>query len=311
MEIHFAPLQGHTEYAFRSIHNRIAGGIDCYYTPFLRLEKGSARNKDVRDIRQENNVGVPVVPQLIAADADEFNRLSDLIQQNGWTRADLNLGCSFPMQTKLGRGAGVLSHPDRVEALMNEIAKRPDMSYSVKMRLGMEQSTEWQDLIQILNESRLCQITMHPRTGRQDFKGVADIEDFAKFHAQCTKPLIYNGDLTELEQIRVVAERFPDLKGIMIGRGLLARPTLAKEYRLIEQGSTDVPYSDAQVLKTIKEMHSAWYEHCQNTYQGDHQVLPHLKDFWYYMDTLLPKKVYKAIMKSTSINTYRAAVAAV
>lgn len=37
--IYAAPLQGFTEVAWRNAHAQCLGGVDAYYTPFVRLEK--------------------------------------------------------------------------------------------------------------------------------------------------------------------------------------------------------------------------------------------------------------------------------
>ena len=36
--IHFAPLQGYTDSVYREAHTRVFGGVDTYYTPFVRIE---------------------------------------------------------------------------------------------------------------------------------------------------------------------------------------------------------------------------------------------------------------------------------
>ena len=55
MKLYASPLQGFTEAPWRNIHHELFGGIDAYYTPFVRVEKGEFRNKDIRDIEKENN----------------------------------------------------------------------------------------------------------------------------------------------------------------------------------------------------------------------------------------------------------------
>ena len=45
--IHFAPLQGYTDSVYREAHAQIFGGVETYYTPFVRLEKTGFRNKAV------------------------------------------------------------------------------------------------------------------------------------------------------------------------------------------------------------------------------------------------------------------------
>ena len=95
--IHFAPLQGYTDSVYREAHTRVFGGVDTYYTPFVRIEKGGFRNKDLKDIACDRNRQVHVVPQLIASTPDEFRSIVRLFQENGYREADINLGCPFPM----------------------------------------------------------------------------------------------------------------------------------------------------------------------------------------------------------------------
>ena len=67
LPIHFAPLQGYTDAVYRLAHARIFGGIDTYYSPFVRVEHGEIRRKDARDISSKNNrEGIHLIPQLIA-----------------------------------------------------------------------------------------------------------------------------------------------------------------------------------------------------------------------------------------------------
>ena len=140
MYIAFAPLQGYTDCIYRRAHHECVGGVDEYYTPFVRIEHGEIRKKDLRDIDPERNSGVPTVPQVIAKDGDEFARLCDALQGQGWQRIDINMGCPFPMQVKAGRGSGLLQHPDKVEEILREMQSRPEVTFSVKMRLGMRKN---------------------------------------------------------------------------------------------------------------------------------------------------------------------------
>lgn len=89
--IHFAPLQGYTDSVYREAHTRVFGGVDTYYTPFVRIEKGGFRNKDLKDIACDRNRQVHVVPQLIASTPDEFRSIVRLFQENGYREADINL----------------------------------------------------------------------------------------------------------------------------------------------------------------------------------------------------------------------------
>ena len=119
--IHFAPLQGYTTYIYRQVHARYAGGVDAYYTPFIRWEKGQVRNKDINDILPEHNENICLIPQIICSDTDELKRLTDIVASYGYKQININLGCPAPMQTKLMRGSGMLPHPDKLESLLKEV----------------------------------------------------------------------------------------------------------------------------------------------------------------------------------------------
>lgn len=301
--IAFAPLQGYTDHIYRTIHSRIVGGVDEYYTPFIRWEHGGVRNKDLRDVAKENNTEGNVIPQVIAKNREEFARLCDLLQEMGWQRIDLNMGCPFPMQVHAGRGSGLLSREQEVAAIFEEIAARKEVSFSAKMRLGWDNTEEIFRLISLLNESALSHISLHPRLGVCQYKGQPDQEQFLQFYQACTKPLIYNGDITSVELIKAIQQRFPNLKGIMIGRGLLARPTLAKEYK------TDIDLSGEELLKATLSMHEELYAHAKNTLQGETQIVNRMHAFWQYQEPFLPKKAFKKLTKSTTLRTYNEALA--
>ena len=292
--IAFAPLQGYTDAVYRRIHHEVCGGVDEYYTPFVRWEKEGVRKKDLRDIDLKHNEGVPTVPQVIAKDHDEFARLCDCVQEAGWRRIDLNMGCPFSLQVHAGRGCGLLLHPERVEEMAEEMCRRRDVLFSVKMRLGQDDLSEGLALMPIINEMPLVQVTLHPRLGRQQYKGGTDMEAFRQFAAACRHPMVYNGDITELGQLSALLTEFGSLKGVMVGRGLLARPWL---------------FTDKEPWAVVREMHRRMYDHVCQTLQGESQMLARLHAFWEYQDVLPDKKQYKAIMKSGSLRKYDEAVA--
>ena len=78
LPIHFAPLQGYTDAVYRRAHARIFGGIETYYSPFVRMEHGEIRRKDARDIEPDNNPDLHLIPQLIAPDADKLEHIMSL-----------------------------------------------------------------------------------------------------------------------------------------------------------------------------------------------------------------------------------------
>ena len=270
LPVYFAPLQGYTDVVYRKAHAALFGGIAAYYTPFVRIEKGDFRRKDLRDIDFENNRGVPVVPQAIASESDELRRIVDCMASLGYTRVDINLGCPFPILAYRHKGSGILPFPDEVERLL-----RPLESYD--------------------------SLEFHARLGKQQYKGCVDMESFGRFYDACPIPLVYNGDLTTVEEMVAVEREFPRLSGLMVGRGLLAKPWLAEEY-----GNEN--FSSENFYRRVASLHERVFTDYKTLLQGEHQLLTRMMSFWEYLLPDMEKRLRKRLSKSRNVKDYTEAV---
>ena len=310
--IFFSPLQGYTEDAYRRIHAELAGGVGTYYTPFLRVEHGKLRSKDMRDVRPEFNAGVAVVPQIIANSASEVDLLFDYVAGlDRYDTIDLNMGCPFPLQTRHGRGAGLMSDKEKVREVVGRLRRRCDeqaasgrklVNFSVKMRLGLESADEWQEVLPVIEEQAPIHITMHPRVAKQQYGGELYMEEFGRFCESAKSAIVYNGDVCSLEDLRRIEECFPNLKAVMIGRGLLARPSLAAEY------AEGAEWGSERRIALVTEMHNRLLEHFRNIIPGEEQLLSKVRTFWDYMEEELGRKAFKKIKKAGNMKNYLRAV---
>lgn len=302
-KIHFAPLQGYTEDAYRRWHRDIFGGVDTYYTPFVRMEHGDIRSKDLRDIRPDFNVGVNVVPQVIAADGKELASIVQRMVPFGYTRIDINMGCPFPLQTRHGKGAGLFAHPDKVREVMDEVSAHTGVMFSIKMRLGLDAPDQWKEVMPIINDTPLQHITIHPRIATQQYKGELHMAAFEEMLAACKHPVIFNGNIQSVGDIEHLASEYGNrLAGVMIGRGLLARPSLAQEY------ANGTCMSDKELIAKIKVMHEHLHEHFFSIIPGEAQQLSKLRTFWDYMEPTIGRKAWKKITKAGNAKNYFAAI---
>ena len=128
------------------------------------------------------------------------------------------------------------------------------------------------------------------------------MEAFNEFYALCKHPMIYNGDVTTVNGIRQLEENYPKLAGIMIGRGLLARPSLATEY----VSGLELPWEKRRL--TLLDFHDRLKAHYETTANSEAQVHSRLRLFWEYMEEELGRKVYKKIMKAGNLKNYLSAV---
>lgn len=301
-KIEFAPLQGYTDAIYRTMHNKVFGGINCYYSPFIRLEKGEVRQKDIKDILPENNENINLVPQIIVNSNEEFLKLTESVSNLGYKRIDINMGCPFPLQTKKGRGAAILQNTKHLENIVESINSINDIDFSIKMRLGMDSAEDAKGALEIINKAKLHHITIHPRIAKQQYKGEIDYQTFDYIYQNCLHPIIYNGDILSQEDIYNIINIYPKIEGIMIGRGLLAKPYLAMEL------NKTIRLSVSERLSMIMKLHDAIYDHYSSVMQGEHQLLLKMKTFWEYLDEEIGKKPYKAIKKSVNIKKYELAI---
>ena len=246
-----------------------------------------------------------LVPQLIAPSIEKAETILSLFIEKGYKEADINLGCPFPLLAKRHNGSGILPYPDEVKTLLGLTLKYPQISFSVKMRLGWENPDECLQLAPILNDLPLRHITMHPRLGKQQYKGSVDLNGFDAFLNVCQHPLIYNGDINCPDDVHRIRQQFPALAGVMIGRGLLANPALALEYK---ENRTLTP---DEMKEKLHIMHTSVYnQYAAQLEGGDGQLLNKMKTFWEYLAPNADRKLMKAIHKSTNISKYYQAVSA-
>ena len=229
-----APMQGLTEVLFRRAYEDcFPGALDSAIAPFISLTHGPLNNPaKLSDVLPENNRGsIPVIPQILGKEADEFVQVAQRLADWGYTEVNWNMGCPMRMVTAKHRGSGMLPYPEEVRRLMDTIVPRLPMALSVKVRLGLKDKEEIFRMVEVLNDYPLSSVTVHPRLGRQQYNGIPDLESYGKLLPLVKHPVIYNGDICTPADARKIKQLFPDTNDIMIGRGVLYRPTLPLEIK--------------------------------------------------------------------------------
>ena len=220
-----SPLQGFTDFRFRNAINTYFGGIDTYYSPYIRLNgKMVIKSSYERDLLPENNLDLEVIPQVITNDADEFLFVAKYVRELGYKELNWNLGCPYPMVTKSGMGSGLISNTEKINTILERAHSESDILVSMKMRLGYETAQEILDVFPILDQYPLKNIAIHARLGKQLYKGGVHLDAFQACIDSTKHKLYYNGDITSVTKFREMQERFPSIDHWMIGRGLIADP---------------------------------------------------------------------------------------
>lgn len=294
-----APLQGLTEAVWRRLHRNSPWAADAYFTPFIRLERGLPRAKDMRDFANDHEA----IPQVIFRNFEEFHRLVETLSVQGIRSFDLNLGCPFPPQVKKGRGAGLLYAPGVLAEVGEYISEHPELDFSIKMRPGIEAPDDWRRVAGILNSMPLRHVAIHPRLIRNPYDGPLLMDEFSKMAIEIKHPIVFNGSLTTPADIDRILGSHPDIAGVMIGRGLLMRPTLIAEWR----AGCELPAAERS--RALLRINFEILNEMRQTLCGNTQILQKIKPYWELApEALLGRKTLKAIKKATTVEMLTAAL---
>ena len=253
-----APMQGLTELMFRKVYHRcFPGALDYAISPFLSLTHGNLTEawEKIDDVLPEpNRDSIPVIPQILGKEPVEFIDLANRLFDIGYTEINWNIGCPMRRVTAKHRGSGILPYPDEVDRILGQVIPHLKPRLSVKMRLGLKSPDEIFNLIPVLNNYPLLNVTIHPRTGRQQYTGQVDLDTFSRALPLLHHKVIYNGDICSPADYRRISQRFPSIQEFMIGRGILYDPLLPLK---IKKGQPDNP---AATLHFVQELLNAIQE---------------------------------------------------
>jgi len=289
--IYFAPMEGVTNFIFRGTFSKFYNGIEKYYTPFIPTnEKGALGPSSKREILPENNKNIYLVPQILTSNSLNFIKTTRTLRRFGYKEINLNLGCPSGTVVSKGKGSGMLQTPLVLRTFLDEIFKEDNLEISIKTRIGFSSGEEMENLLKIFNDYPMKELIVHPRVREDFYKNTPDLSVFQEIVDNSKNSLCYNGDLFTVEQIRTFKEKFPTVKKIMIGRGLITNPGLIREY---ETG---------QKMKKseYKAFHDELYSSYSSFLSGDRNLMFKMKEYWKFWSSNFPdnKKQIKKIQKS-------------
>ncbi|HUI92645.1 MAG TPA: tRNA-dihydrouridine synthase family protein [Chitinivibrionales bacterium] len=298
MKILLAPILGHTDFVFRNTLARNFQGIDGWYCPFITTVKGrSVRDSHLRDVLPKYNKLKNTVPQLIGKDAEEFIVLANQLFAMKYPVVGWNLGCPYPMVVNKKRGAGLLPYPEMIESFLDKVIPNVKCRISVKTRLGKERPDEIFDVIPILNKYPLEEIIIHPRTAKQMYGGSVDLDAFEECLAPSKHPVIYNGDIVDVNSFKMISTRFASVSSFMIGRGILMDPGLQEAIKGIPS---------THFKERLYRFHEDLVRGYQQSGCDEISLLGRLKQLWCYLSFSFIKneEMLKKVQRAKSMEKY-------
>jgi len=260
--IGLSPMDGVTDASFRSIVAQ-QGRPDVTFTEFTHVHDVCRGPEVFLETLVYSEIERPMVAQLYGNDPELFYQAAHAVCELGFDGLDINMGCPSKSVASSGSGAGLIRTPELARAILQAAKRGIDdwaggqtleqagfaparvaafqrlneerggtnpaprrlIPLSVKTRLGYDSVTveAW---VEHLMRERPAVISLHGRTLRQMYRGMADWSAIARAAAMVkgTGTLLFgNGDIQSLQEVaRRVHET--DVDGVLVGRAVLGAP---------------------------------------------------------------------------------------
>lgn len=277
MQLYFAPMEGVTTALYRNLHAGMFGGADRYYTPFISpTSTKSLSSKELRDVLPENNRAGTVIPQILTRNAEHFLFTAEKLKLLGYGEINLNLGCPSGTVVKKGKGSGFLAFPYELDTFFQTVFRHKDFPLSVKARIGLKDEKEYDLLLSVFRKYAFSELILHPRLQTDLYKKPIHMDMFQRTLEGAPWKTVYNGDIFTQECFDAFEKEYPAVSAVMLGRGLIANPALARQ---IKGGS---PLQKEELFVFAQRV----YEGYVAQYEGDTKTAVYrMKELWFYMGT--------------------------
>lgn len=295
MRHYVAPLEGITDSIYRRLHHKYFPGADRYYTPFFSpTVHRSLTSREARELPPAHSLPVEVVPQLLTKVPEDFIWMAEKCEELGYYEVNLNLGCPSGTVTAKGKGSGMLREPETMKQFLDHIFRGSPLPISIKTRIGFHDPAEFSTILEIYNQYPVKELTIHPRVRQDFYNGNVNFQAFDYAVANSKAPLCFNGNLNTVQDITVFSKAYPQIRSVMLGRGLIGNPGM------LTPGGTTIPALENFLGELLQE----YAIH----FSGSRNAMFRLKENWRFLFCLFEEdsKLQKRLRKTTNVEEYKA-----
>lgn len=259
--IGLAPMDGVTDAAFRFIMDT-HGHPDLLFTEFTSVEGIVRGVTKLLEAFIYHKTKTPTIAQVFGANPEGFYKVAFVLAEMGFNGVDINMGCPDKDVAKRGGGAGLILEPKLAQEIVRKtrqglidwaegrkieavglpdkiidwvknfkinyqinLATRSILPVSVKTRIGYDKVvTKW--WMETLLEAEPANISLHGRTLKQMYSGLADWDEIAlaaEIVGKTKTTLLGNGDIkSHVEALEKIKKYKVD--GVLIGRATYGNP---------------------------------------------------------------------------------------
>jgi tRNA-dihydrouridine synthase B len=250
-----APMQDVTDLAFMRVIAHY-GAPDYFFTEFFRVHSQSRPEKHILRSIDENTTGRPVFAQLIGENLPDLARTVEELLHHPIAGIDLNLGCPAPKVYKKNVGGGLLRDPDKIDQILGCLRGAVPGLLTVKMRIGFDDTTHFDRVLDLINTHRIDLLSVHGRTVKEMYRSEVHYDFIARAVAQVRCPVLANGNLTSVAKAASVLAG-TRAAGVMVGRHAIRNPWIFRQCREHFSGQPVLRVTLADVRDYIDRLYRA------------------------------------------------------
>ncbi len=269
MRIILAPMEGLVDAPIRETLTRV-GGIDRCVSEFVRVTQGLLPERVFYKYAPElsnlarTRAGTPVAVQLLGSDPEQMGLHGLKAVSLGATQVDINFGCPAKTVNKHKGGCVLMREPEQMHNIVSAVRSMlpSDVLVTAKMRLGYDDRSMGVACGQALESAGASEIVIHARSKVDGYRPPAYWEEIAKVREAVSAKVIANGEIWTVADYWRCRE-VSGCEDVMIGRGLIARPDLARKIKASQQKMQipDMTWPEAVALvREYAEVLQGWLE---------------------------------------------------
>jgi len=217
-----APMAGVSVQAFRRQGRRFGAGLVC--SEMVSVAGIQHRNERTLGYLRVGVDEHPLAIQIFGSEPGAMAEAARMVVAAGADIVDMNFGCPVRKVTKTGAGASLLDDPARAARLVEAVASAVDVPVTVKMRRGTENGSRTCLVVgPLLARAGAAALTLHPRSAKQMYTGVADHVLTAELVSLVDVPVIASGDITSRARAQTVLDE-SGAAAVMVGRVAQGNP---------------------------------------------------------------------------------------
>jgi tRNA-dihydrouridine synthase B len=286
-----APMAGVSVQAFRRQGRRFGAGLVCSeMVSCAGIEHRNERTLGYLRVAADEH---PLAIQIFGSEPSVMAEAARMVVAAGADIVDMNFGCPVRKVTKTGAGAHLLEDPGLACRITEAVASAVSVPVTVKMRRGVEDgSRACLVLGPQLVDAGAAALTLHPRSAKQMYTGVADHSLTAELVDLVDVPVIASGDVTSRARAQSVLES-TGAEAVMVGRGAQGNPWAIREMVLGDDAQPTREEVAAELIlfiqETVREL-------------GERRASSFLKKFyaWYLGHGRFPKPFKNELVQLSS-----------